>query len=60
MATKVFHHPECCPAHVPGSAVGCRLRIPPACKGSGAGTLTIEEYAAWDEEQSPRPTCVEG
>lgn len=58
--TTTVTSPECTPAHVSPSALGCRLRMPP--EAEGAQTITIEEYQAWDAEDVARrrPTCVEG
>lgn len=52
MAVTTVLNPECTPARVSARALGCRLRIPPACERGE--TVTHEEYDAWDEADRAR------
>jgi hypothetical protein len=50
MATKTVTSWCCTPAHVSSRALGCTLRVPPAAMKPSGGTVTHEEYDAWDAE----------
>lgn len=36
------------PTYVTASRGGCRLRVPARCLEPRAGTMTLEEYRAWE------------